>query len=63
MQVEVQAAGLGQQVQRLQAELDRLHGELNRERSSKEQHASRVTLLERQLQDKSSSLVSFLYNG
>ncbi len=63
MQVEARAADLGQQVQRLQAEVDRLHGELNRERSSKEQHTSRVTLLEKQLLNKSSSLVNILYNG
>jgi len=63
MQVEARAADLGQQVQRLQAEVDRLHSELNRERSSKEQHTSRFSLLEKQLQDKSSSLVTFHYNG
>ncbi len=63
MQVEARAADLGQQVQRLQTEVDRLHGELSRERSSKEQHTSRVTLLEKQLLNKSSSLVSILYNG
>lgn len=58
MQAEAKASDLGQQLQRLQAEVDRLHNELNRERSSKEQHTSRVTTLEKQLQDKSSSLVS-----
>ncbi|DBA74240.1 TPA: hypothetical protein ACH3X1_011028 [Trebouxia sp. C0004] len=55
-QVEARAADLGQQVQRLQAEVDRLHSELSRERSSKEQHTSRLSLLEKQLQDKSSLL-------
>ncbi len=62
MQVEARAADLGQQVQRLQAEVDRLNSELSRERSSKEQHTSRVSLLEKQLQDKSASLVTTLYN-
>lgn len=55
-QVEARAADLGHQVQRLQAEVDRLNSELSRERSSKEQHTSHVNLLEKQLQDKSSSL-------
>ena len=63
MQVEARAADLGQQVRRLQTEVDTLHGKLNRERSSKEQHTSRVTLLEKQLQNKSSTLVNILYNG
>ena len=63
MQVEARAADLGHQVQRLQAEVDRLNSELSRERSSKEQHTSHVNLLEKQLQDKSSSLVITVYNG
>lgn len=58
VQAEAKALDLKQQLQRLQAEVDRLHNELNRERSSKEQHTSRVSTLEKQLQDKSSSLVS-----
>ena len=45
-------------MQRLQPEVDRLHSELERERSSKEQHAHRVAALEKQLQDKSAQLVS-----
>lgn len=63
MQVEARAADLCHQVQRLQAEVDRLNSELSRECSSKEQHTSRVNLLEKQLQDKSSSLVITLYDG
>ncbi len=63
MQVEGRAADLGQQVQRLQTEVNRLNSDLSRERSSKEQHTSRVSLLEKQLLAKSSSLVSSVYNG
>ncbi len=59
MQVESRAADLSKEVQRLQGEVDRLHSELNSERGSRTQQASCVGTLEKQLQDKSSSLVRF----
>ena len=56
-QGQAQAAQLSQEVQRLRSEVERLQTELNRERSGKDQQASRVTTLEQQLQEKTSSLV------
>lgn len=57
MQEQAQAASLRQEVSRLGSEVHRLQSELNQERSSKEQHASRVTALEKELREETSSLV------
>ncbi|KAL3133524.1 hypothetical protein ABBQ38_007377 [Trebouxia sp. C0009 RCD-2024] len=55
-QEQAQAASLRQEVTRLGHEVSRLQSELNQERSSKEQHASRVTALEQDLRQETSLL-------
>ena len=57
LQAQSEAASLTQQVQHLRQDVYRLRSDLAAERSSKEQHEARVSSLEKQLQEKSSSLV------
>lgn len=61
VQGQVQAAQLQKEVQHLRSEVDRLRNELSQERNDKGQHASRVTALEQQLQQKTASLVHVLH--
>ena len=57
MQEQTQAASLRQEVSRLGTEVSRLQTELNQERGSKEQHASNIATLQRELQQGTASLV------
>ena len=57
MQEQTQAASLRQEVSRLRTEVSRLQTELNQERGSKEQHASNIATLQRELQQGTASLV------